>query len=171
MLLAGADVVCEVRHPDIDETPLLHEHPIAYVRRLAKSKAEAVLRPGEIVVAADTTIDLDGQILEKPLDLDDARSMLRALSGRAHQAHTGVCVLGPNARLVEVVTTTVMFVELTDAQIDWYVETGEPMGKAGAYAIQERGAAFVRSVNGSVTNVVGLPLAETLQMLHAVSSA
>lgn len=169
-LLANADIDYEVRRPDIDETPRPDELPIAYVARLSAEKAAEVARPDEVVVAADTTIEVEGAILEKPVDLADARRMLRALSGRTHHAHTGVTVIGAVGTRTRVVTTAVTFIDLTDEQIAWYVATGEPMGKAGAYAIQERGAAFVAKIDGSVTNVVGLPLAETLEMLRAASS-
>jgi len=169
-LLADANIDFVVRPPDIDETPEPAESPTDYVVRLARAKAQAVAAPGEIVVAADTTVDLDGTIFEKPPHADGAVEMLRRLSGRSHQVHTGVAVGGVDGVRSAVVTTTVRFVALTNTQIDWYVATGEPMGKAGAYAIQGRGAAFVSSVDGSVTNVVGLPLAETLEMLRAVTT-
>ncbi len=174
MLLAGAGLDVDVRRPDIDETPHAGEAPTAYVARLSVAKAAHVAnvaRADEIVIAADTTVELDGRILEKPRDAADARRMLRALSGRTHHTHTGVTVLGPGGAATQVVTTAVTFIELTDAQIDWYVSTGEPMDKAGSYAIQERGAAFVSSVNGSVTNVVGLPLAETLAMVNVARTS
>lgn len=167
MLLRQADVAFEVRRPDIDERPNAGESPVDYVARLADGKAKAVHRPGEVVVAADTTVDVDGQILEKPLDDDDARRMLRLLSNRTHHVHTGVCVIGPTGMASTVVTTSVTFVDLTDELIDWYIATGEPTDKAGAYAIQERGAALVSRIDGSVTNVVGLPLAETLAMIRS----
>ena len=169
-LLASAGVAFEVRRPDIDETPRPDESPTEYVSRLSAEKAAAVARPGEVVVAADTTVEIDGRILEKPVDAVDARAMLRSLSGRTHHAHTGVTVVGAGGAhtTVEtrVVTTAVTFVELSDERIEWYVATGEPMDKAGAYAIQERGAALVERVEGSVTNVIGLPLAETLHLLN-----
>jgi len=147
------------------------EQPTDYVARLAREKAQAVAELGDIVIAADTTVEVDGVILEKPPHAEGARVMLRLLSGRTHQVHTGVAVGGPDGVQSRVITTAVTFIALTDAQIDWYVATGEPMGKAGAYAIQGRGAAFVSRVDGSVTNVVGLPLAETLEMIRtAVTS-
>lgn len=169
MLLRQADVDFEVRRPDIDETPQIGESPTAYVARLSAEKAAAVARDDEIVVAADTTVESDGQILEKPLDDADARRMLEMLSGRVHHVHTGVTVLGAHGATTQVVTTAVTFVELSDETIAWYIATGEPNDKAGAYAIQERGAALVARVEGSVTNVVGLPLAETLAMLRQIS--
>ena len=171
MLLASADVDFVVRRPDIDETPESGELPTDYVVRLAREKALAVAEPGDVVVAADTTVAADGLILEKPTDDADARRMLRLLSGRTHEVHTGVAVGGMSGLQDVVVTTAVTFIDLTDEQIDWYVETGEPMDKAGAYAIQERGAAFVSRIDGSVTNVVGLPLAETLDMIRSMAIA
>src|SRR5690606_19281499 len=134
------------------------EDPVAYVRRLAAAKAGAVeRRPGEIVVAADTTVVLDGEILGKPDDHGHARRLLRRLAGRTHEVVTGVSVAGRRLS-TEVVTTTVRFAPMTDEDIAWYVATGEPEGKAGAYAIQGAGGMFVEAVEGSVSNVVGLPL-------------
>jgi septum formation protein len=170
MLLVQVGLEFEVRRPDIDETPLVGELPTDYVARLSARKASAVARPDEIVVAADTTVEIDQMILEKPTDDNDARRMLRMLSGRTHHVHTGFTVIGSNRSVTDVVTTAVTFVELTNQMIDWYVGTGEPRDKAGAYAIQERGAALVKSVEGSVTNVVGLPLAETLATLGLLTA-
>jgi septum formation protein len=148
---------------DVDETALPGEAPIAHVLRLASDKANAVARrrPDGLVVAADTVVDLDGMILGKPADAADAARMLGALSGREHRVHTGVVV----ADDVELVTSIVHFDELFPAEVERYVASGEPLGKAGAYAIQGRAAAFVRAVRGSVTNVIGLPLAEVRRML------
>jgi len=153
----GLDIV--IRPADIDETERPGEDPVAYVRRLAIEKCAAVTsEPHEVVIAADTTVDLDGRILAKPADADDARSMLRALSARTHRVHTGVAVRHGGEVAVDVATTFVTFTPITDAALDWYIETGEPFGKAGAYAIQGAGGVFVASVKGSVSNVVGLPL-------------
>ncbi|MGA9277638.1 Maf family protein [Ilumatobacter sp.] len=167
-LLTGAGLEFEVRPADIDETPLDGESPIEYVRRLSIGKAVEVVRPTEVVIAADTTVEVDGAILEKPIDADDARRMLRLLSGRAHHAHTGVTVAAPGHVDTIVVSTAVTFVELTDEMIDWYVATGEADDKAGGYGIQGAAAAFVERADGSVTNVIGLPLAETVAMLRRV---
>lgn len=169
-LLAGAGLEFEVRPADIDETPHPAESPAAYVRRLSIEKSAAVARAGELVIAADTTVAIDGSILEKPVDVGDAARMLRLLSGRSHHAHTGVTVAGHDALETTVVTTSVTFVDLTDEMIGWYVGTGEASDKAGAYGIQGAAAAFVRRVDGSVTNVIGLPLAETLQMLRRTTT-
>lgn len=166
-LLAGAGLTFEVCPANIDESTRNGESPVDYVRRLSNEKALVVARPGEFVIAADTTVEVDGAILEKPADDEDSRRMLRLLSGRSHHAHTGVTVAGPAGTRSIVVTTEVTFVELTDEMIDWYVATGEASGKAGAYGIQGAAAAFVDRIDGSVTNVIGLPLAETLAMLRS----
>jgi septum formation protein len=133
-----------------------------YVERLAVAKAAAVARHGELVIAADTTVEVDGAILGKPLDGVDAARMLRLLSGRVHRVHTGVAVGGRSV----VVTTEVRFAELSEADIAWYVGTGEPVDKAGAYAIQGAGGAFVAGIDGSASNVVGLPLVELIELLR-----
>ena len=165
----GLDPV--IRPPDVDETPRDGEDPVDYVRRLSSAKADEVAGADELVIAADTTIDLDGTILEKPVDRDDAARMLRSLSGRAHRCHTGVTVrLGGHARTL-VVTTTVTFVEIADEALEWYLDTGDADDKAGAYGIQGPAGAFVERVDGSVTNVVGLPLAETVQMVRTALGA
>lgn len=175
-LLGQVGLRFEVRPADIDESVLSNEPPTDYVRRLSIEKAVAVARPGEVVVAADTTVEVDGEILAKPVDADDARRMLQMLSGRVHRVHTGVTVMtydpdgDRTATRTAVVTTAVSFVELDDPTLDWYVETGEPDGKAGAYAIQGAAAAFVERLDGSVTNVIGLPLAETLKMIRLALS-
>ncbi len=130
--------------------------------------------PAEMVLAADTTVEAKGEILEKPLDSDDAYRMLRLLSGRDHLVHTGVTVSVPLAGARRsstiLVTTKVTFADLDDATIDWYLATGEAMDKAGAYGIQGVAGAFVERVDGSVTNVIGLPLAETLALLRESTS-
>ncbi len=164
-LLRSVGLEFEVIPADIDESVLPGESPTAYVARLSAEKAAAVAqRVGSdvIVVAADTTVDIDGLILEKPLDAGDARRMLGLLSGRTHLVHTAVTVLPGSTVVVE---TAVEFVELTPETMDWYVATGEPFDKAGGYAIQGAGGALVRRLDGSVTNVIGLPLAETLALI------
>lgn len=173
-LLASVGLEFDVVPADVDESVRPGETPADYVARLSREKAAAVadrVDAAALVVAADTTVDVDGQILEKPIDAVDARRMLRLLSGRVHLVHTGVTVrpagdVGAGAEAV-VVETAVRFVEVTDGLVDWYVGTGEPFDKAGAYAIQGAGAALVLRVEGSVTNVIGLPLAETVALLHA----
>ena len=156
---------------DVDETPLPGESPVEYVVRVARDKARAVAGPDRIVLAADTTVDVDGTILAKPVDGADARRMLRLISGRQHLVHTGVAVIESSVTRSIVVTTEVQLVELSPEAIDWYVATGEPSDKAGAYAIQGGAAGFVESITGSVTNVVGLPLAQTLSLLTITATA
>ena len=118
------------------------------------------------MVAADTVVDVDGEVLGKPGRDGEARRMLRLLSGRRHLVHTGVAVAsGADEPVVEVVTTAVEIAALTDAAIDWYVATGEPHDKAGAYAIQGHGGVFVTRIDGSTSNVVGLPLSELSGMI------
>ena len=154
--------------PDIDERPQEGEEPVPYVERLAREKALAVtVEAGDVVVAADTTVALGRRILGKPADVDDARRMLRDLSGRSHDVHTAVAVRVDGRVVSTVVTTRVSMVELSDDDLDWYVATGEPLDKAGAYALQEGGGLFVAAVEGSASNVVGLPLAVVADMLTA----
>ena len=167
-LRPGDDLVIDPA--DTDESWESGEDPVAYVRRIAHDKASTVARrhPGRVVLAADTTVDLDGRILAKPVDAEDAVVMLTGLAGRAHLAHTAVAVVDCDGSCrVEVVTTTVRFRDLEADEIAWYVATGEPLDKAGAYAIQGGAAAFVTRIEGSVSNVVGLPLAETVLALRA----
>ncbi len=170
-LLAQLGVPHEVLPANTDESVRAGEPARAYVLRVAREKARAV--PGELVLAADTAVVLRGEVLGKPRDAADARRMLAALSGSAHEVLTGVCVrrsVGAGGagtlELDAVVATAVRFAPLDAAAIDWYVGTGEPLDKAGAYAIQGAGGAFVVGVEGSVSNVVGLPLAETAELLR-----
>jgi septum formation protein len=152
-----------VRAVDLDESPRPGEEPRAYVLRLAREKAAAQAGPGELVLAADTAVVVDGEILGKPKDPDDARRMLRSLScqasGRDHTVLTGIALEEPGrGRASDVVETRVRMAALTDEEIAWYVGTGEPMDKAGAYAIQGLGSLFVEAVDGNYSNVVGLPV-------------
>ena len=121
----------------------------------------------EVVVGADTIVAIDGVLLGKPVDHDHAREMLRALSGRAHDVHTGVAVHGPGGTFTDVITTRVHMRQLSDAELDWYLAGPEPFDKAGAYAVQGAGGMFVASVEGSPSNVIGLPLAQTVMLLRA----
>ena len=163
-LLAQVRVPFTVVAADVDETPLPGEAPRDLVRRLAMAKATAV--EGDPVLAADTIVEVDGEILGKPADADDARRMLTRLSGRSHRVHTGVAVRRGEQLGVEVVTTIVTFVALTTVSIDWYLATGEPFDKAGAYAIQGRAGAFAERIEGSYSGVMGLPLFETAGLLR-----
>ncbi|XXF75842.1 Maf family protein [Myxococcaceae bacterium GXIMD 01537] len=151
---------------DLDETPRPGEAPDAYVLRLAREKAAAVARrfPDTWVLAADTTVVLGLELLGKPRDEAEARAMLSSLSGRTHEVHTGVALAG-RAEEATVVRTRVTFRTLSAGEIAWYAGTGEPLDKAGAYAIQGRGGSFVHAIEGSPTNVIGLPLGETLALL------
>jgi septum formation protein len=172
MLLEQLGLDPEVVPADIDETPLPGEDPVAYVRRLAREKADALdVSPTALVIAADTTIDLDGEILAKPDDADDAKTMLRRQSGRTHRVHTGIAVRHGDVTLVDVVTTLVTMVPITDELLDWYVATGEPLDKAGGYALQGAGGVLVEKVNGSVSNVVGLPLAPVVALIRRALGA
>jgi septum formation protein len=153
---------------DIDERPGRDETPSNYVCRLARDKAVAVraLHSDLPVLAADTTVHVDGGILEKPADETDCIRMLSLLSGRRHDVFTGLCVVSERIPSLGFAHTTVEFREISRAQIRTYWATGEPQGKAGAYAIQGFGAVFVEKITGSYTNVVGLPLFETARMLQ-----
>jgi septum formation protein len=152
---------------DIDETRRANEAGAAYVARLAGEKAAAI-RQRHVdlpVLAADTTVDVGGQILEKPQSEEDAIRMLSLLSGREHQVHTGLCAISVKASTVIVSSTEVRFRRITRGEMRAYWASGEPQGKAGAYAIQGLGAVFVEKVNGSYSGVMGLPLFETANIL------
>lgn len=166
-LLAELGVEPLVDPADVDETPLPHEEPLTYVRRVATDKARCVVQrhEGATVIAADTTVDIDGRILGQPADIDEARTMLRVLSARTHRVHTAVVVIDSCGERAAVVTSLVTFQPLDDETLEWYLGTGESLGKAGAYAIQGQGSVLVERVQGSMSNVVGLPLATTAQML------
>lgn len=166
-LLERVGLAIGVRPADVDETPLAGEAPDAYVERIARRKATAVERaPGQWVLAADTTVTIDGRILAKAETPAEAADMLRPLAGRVHQCHTAFCVIADGVEHVELVTTEVEMVAFDEAALADYVASGDWRGKAGAYALQGIGAALVRGVRGSVTNVIGLPLAEVLAALR-----
>ena len=165
-LLALLGLPFDVIPVDLDESVRPGEAPVDLVRRLAIDKAGAIAVPDVVVVAADTTVEVAGEILGKPVDATDARRMLRALSARTHLVHTAVAVRRDARTELEVVTTRVTMAPLTEASIDWYVATGEPIDKAGAYAIQGAGGAFVAAIEGSASNVVGLPLATVVELLR-----
>ena len=167
-LISQLGVTAEIVPADIDETPLVGEEPVAYVKRLASSKARAVqerLGTDAFVLGADTTVDLDGVIFGQPGDEAEARRMLKALSARTHRVHTGVAVITPNRSESLVVTSFVTFEPVTDTLLDWYIGTGEWQGKAGSYAIQGLGGTLVASTRGSMSNIIGLPLQETARLL------
>ena len=166
-LLASFGLEFTVVAPDLDEIPLPGEGSLDLVRRLAVAKASAVAvgTPGAVVIGADTVVDVDGERFGKPLDPDDARRMLHALSGRIHVVHTGVAVVHDGEDTWRTTSSEVAFTQLTDNDIAWYLGTGEPFDKAGAYALQGAGGVFVRWVRGSVSGVLGLPLHETSVLL------
>jgi septum formation protein len=173
-LLARLGLPFEARAMAADETPRPGESPVDLVARLALVKARAVDAPGALVVGADTVVALDGEILGKPLDAADAARMLRALSGRAHEVWTGVAVVRDGAEPLTLETTCrtrVVFRELDAREIDDYVASGEPLDKAGAYAIQGGAARFVERCEGDYENVVGLPLAATAALLERAGLA
>ena len=165
-LLAAVGYRFEVRVADVDETPLDGETAEALVQRLARLKAWAVdCREDELILAADTTVACDGEIMNKPEDPAEASRMLRRLSGRAHEVFTGVTLrhLGGEDTFIE--RTVVWFASMSEEEIAWYVNSGEPLGKAGAYGIQGRASRFVTRVEGSYPNVVGLPTAQVAKHL------
>jgi septum formation protein len=153
---------------DIDETPRAGEEGGVYVSRLAKDKAVAVrrLHSDLPVLAADTTVEIEGVILEKPADETDCVRMLSLLSGRGHRVFTGICVVGDHEPSVACVRTDVEFRVISRSEMRAYWASGEPQGKAGAYAIQGFGAVFVAKITGSYTGVMGLPLFETATSLR-----
>lgn len=178
-LMDEAGFTCRVIPADIDETPHEGEQPLDLVGRLAKDKALCVAsehaHAGEIVVAADTIVTIDGVILGKPADAQDAKRMLRLLSGRTHQVATGVCVARANAagdaaepvlqNFVEV--TDVTFYALDEDTIEEYAQSGEPLDKAGAYGIQGKGGRMlVKKIDGDFYNVVGLPIARVARTIR-----
>ncbi len=177
-LLAAAGISFEVLAADIDETPHANETPEAYVERLANEKASAVLallmddKPKGLspwqeglssrdvaVLGADTTVVIDGLILGKPADAREATEMLQRLRGRVHDVFTGVAVVSESTVQSAVERTRVWFDPMTDEDISWYVASGEPVDRAGAYAIQGLASRFIPRIEGSYTNVVGLPVA------------
>ena len=153
---------------DVDETREVGESPAAYVERLARTKAHAAVGcDGECaVIGADTVVVVDDEVLGKPSDTADATRMLRLLSGRAHDVLTGVAVIGPGGTVSRVERTTVWFAPLSERDIAWYVASGEPMDKAGAYAIQALASRFIPRIEGSYTNVVGLPVTTVVELLE-----
>jgi septum formation protein len=166
-LLARLGLAFTQASADIDETPLPGEDPRAYVARMAREKAAALRGTGvqDLLLTADTTVVIDGDSLGKPVAGSDARAMLRRLSGRRHAVWTAICCSTPEHREERCVATEVEFMVLPEALIDAYLDTSEPWDKAGAYALQGAAGSFVRSISGSVSNVIGLPLVETRELL------
>jgi septum formation protein len=184
-LLRAIGVEPRVVSPDIDESVLPNERPVDYVRRLASAKLDAVMREvgavsvGAVVIAADTTVEIDGQILGKPVDDAEAMAMLMRLRGREHRVHTGfaVAVAGPGCRgvdwdgHVDVVTSTVVFREVPIVDLIAYVDSGEPRDKAGAYAIQGGAAGFVERLDGDLDAVIGLPVARVASVAASLGAS
>jgi len=157
----------EVVGADIDETPARGELPVAYARRMAAHKAAAVLRPGAVVIAADTVAAAGRRILPKTEHVDEARATLRLLSGRRHRVHSAVTVVDPAGTARHRLSTSVVaFKQLSDDELSDYLESGEWQGKAGGYAIQGRAEALIRMLQGSHSGVMGLPLFETRALLR-----
>ena len=176
-LLRAAGIELDVMPSNADETAHPGETPETYVRRVAEAKATAVLRraSGRPVLAADTVVVVDDVILGKPVDRDDAKRMLRMLSGRTHEVITAVILLSANggpatarSALTRVERTLVEFGTLSDDDIAWYVATGEPDDKAGSYAIQGYASRFITRIAGSYSNVVGLPVALVYKMINSL---
>ena len=169
-LLRAAGLEFSVRVADLDETPLPGETPSDYVLRLSREKARAVAKLGELVLGADTTVVIGAEIAGKPADAADARRMLSALSGVWHEVLTGVSLINDKQSFSGLSVTRVKFARLSQTEIDWYVATGEPFDKAGAYGIQGYASRFVESIEGSYANVVGLPVQLIYQLLKALKA-
>lgn len=168
-LLRAAGFEFSVRPVNIDERPRDGEQAGDYVVRLAREKAEAAAaaEPSDaIILAADTSVVVDAEVLGKPTDDEDARRMLRLLSGREHEVLTGVAIRRNGTETSAVATSVVRFSPLTAVEIDWYVASGEPADKAGAYAVQGLASRFVEAIRGSYSNVVGLPVSLVYQLLR-----
>ena len=169
-LLTQAGFVFEVKAADIDETRRVGEAPAEYVQRLAVEKATkiAALEVGAVVLGADTTVVLDGEVMNKPVDQADAERMLRALSGKTHQVHTGLAVVSGERRVMHVETTDVTFREIGEAELGVYLASGHAMDKAGAYGIQGYAARWIPRIDGDYFNVMGLPLSVVVRMLGEI---
>ena len=173
-LLTSAGFSFDVAPADVDERVWPGEAPPIYALRVARAKAHAAQascrKSGTIVVAADTVVVADGQILGKPGDGAEARTMLKRLSGAVHEVLTAVVLCADGREVSEVVTTRVRLLPLSDAEIAWYIASGEPDGKAGAYGIQGRAARFIDWIEGSWSNVVGLPIATVYALLKELGT-
>ncbi len=168
-ILASLGLQFTVVPVDIDETPRAEETPAEMVLRLAIAKAEAArVPPGDVVIGSDTEVVADDQALGKPRDRDDCLAILESLAGRSHTVLTGVALSGPHGTLTAMSETTVHFRDIDRDEALAYWQSGEPRDKAGAYAIQGLGGAFVERIAGSYSGVVGLPVYETVELLTAV---
>lgn len=168
-LLEKAGLQFSVIPSNFEEKSVIATSPRSYVETLARSKALDISAkyPDSWVIGADTIVLIDGNILGKPVSSTDARAMLESLNNRTHQVLTGFCICHGNSNRIfsDIVATDVLFKKLSAREIEWYIETGEPFDKAGAYAIQGLGMLLVKSINGSYTNVVGLPVCEVMESL------
>lgn len=168
-LLEQAGLRFQVIPSPFDESSVDPTEPSLYVQRLAEYKADdiATCFPEAWVIGADTIVAADGRLLGKPSSRDAARQMLGQLSGKTHQVYTGFCICRhrDDLKFIDAVRTDVTFKDLSDKEIEWYIKTGEPFDKAGAYAIQGMGTFLVRRINGSYSNVVGLPVCEIIEIL------
>ncbi|MDQ6663601.1 MAG: Maf family protein [Acidobacteriota bacterium] len=170
-LLANAGIPFTVCPASLDETVNDGELPEDYVKRLAEQKALAIAgAPGDIVLGADTVVVIANQILGKPAGVADAIRMLHALSGRKHEVITGICLKGGGKLIADWAVTKVWFAQMSDTEIEQYVASGEPMDKAGAYAIQGMGSKFIERIDGSYNNVVGLPVSLVYKYLKTLSA-
>jgi septum formation protein len=172
-LLHNAGIAFTVVPAHVREEPLPNETPLNYAQRLAREKASAIFasHPEDAVLGADTVVVVDEHLLEKPRDAEDAIRMLRLLSGRTHQVITGVCVLAERFERRESEITQVTFSQLSEDEIAAYVRTGEPMDKAGAYAIQGMASRWAERIEGCYFNVVGLPMPRVYRLLRDAEAA
>lgn len=173
LLLERAGLRFEVKVSGVDEDVPKEYTPAEVVKCLALRKGKAVepLCPGCAIIASDSVVSIDGMILGKPEDDEAARKMLRRLSGRTHEVYTGVCILADGREDVFYEATKVTFYELTDEEIAEYVAMGESQGRAGSYGIEGRGVILIRSISGDYSNIVGLPVAETLRRLRGMTGS
>ena len=168
-LLEKAGLEFTVIPSELDESSVIRSSPESYVKSLAEAKTRGISNryPDSWIIGADTIVFINNTILGKPASRDEARAMLKSLSAKTHQVHTGYCIChkATGHLFSECVTTDVSFKQLSEKEIDWYINSGEPFDKAGAYAIQGIGTFLVKRINGSYTNVVGLPVCEVLEYL------
>jgi len=171
-LLSGMGLDFEIKVSGIEEEPLAGESPREHALRLAQEKALSICAsPEAFVIGADTIVIIEGEVLGKPENPGQAREMLQKLSGRTHQVITGYSIVRNQEVLVsEAVESSVVFNNISEEELTWYIKTSEPYDKAGAYAMQGIGAVFIREIHGSFTNVIGLPLAELAKSLRTVGA-
>jgi septum formation protein len=167
-LLTQAGYTFQVQAADIDETRHTDEDPAAYVQRLALEKAQAIqaIRPEARILGADTTVVLNGEVLNKPRDREDAARMLRKLSGQSHEVHTGVAYVAGSLKRQHIETTRVFFTDIPESDLAYYLTTGDSLDKAGAYGIQGYAARWIRRIEGDFFNVMGLPIAAMVRLLE-----